>query len=161
MLNIINKLLKYFGYEIQPKSTIDTWLKDINTKAKIIWARDDRINQQDEYISNELDSYRSINTELNKTITAYKHQIDNQRVLIEEQIESISKLNSQTVEQANDNSILIDTIRSLEKELKQRVSDMNKLRSNVASSYKSRDQWKSKYKQLVWKLALDKCCNKK
>ena len=62
MLKIINKIFKYFGYEVQKCETIDIWFLDIDRKAKIIKDKITEIS----YLKQELSFIENLYQEENK-----------------------------------------------------------------------------------------------
>lgn len=163
MLNFINKILKYFGYEVQECETIDTWLLDINTKAKII---DDKIVQY-HTLSKEKDRLINLVADKDKDILSLEHKVENFKWIIEQDKITIEDLNKQTIELADkiarldtdifDLSNQIDSYKQLSNE---RYKELNTLRSREKALRESRDNYKHKYREVCWKLALKKACPK-
>ena len=153
MLNFINKILKYFWYEVQECETINTWLLDINTKAIII---DDKLKEIFN-LKKELDCSNNIITTKDKDILALEHKVENFQWIIEQDKITIEDLNKQTIKLWNDNADLELRISNLDKVCKERYKEVNVLRSRVKWLIDSRDNYKRKYREVCWKIALKKC----
>ena len=85
----------------------------------------------------------------NQLIKFNKDLISTIKSLEETSLAEISKLNEELTSLRNKKTKLLD-----------KSKELNTLRANVISLTKSRDSWKNKYKELVWKVSRNNYCHK-
>ena len=150
MLNFINKILNYFWYEVQECETIKTWILEIKQFKNNI----EELDSNNFKLFKEKDKLINLVAEKDKDIQSLEHKVNNLQLIAEEDRLTIENLNKQTI-------ILEDKIAKLDSDVtditdlaKNRYKELNILRSREKALRDSRDNYKRKYKELCWKLAL-------
>ncbi len=163
MLNFINKILNYFGYVVRTTEDIESYELQIDTKDIQISELDSTAFK----LHKEKDKLINLVAEKDKDILALEHKSENFHAMIEQDKLTIEDLNKQTIELADkiarldtdllDLSNQVDSYKQL---ANQRYKEVNLLRTRVKWLTDSRDNYKRKYRECCWKLALKKACPK-
>ena len=160
MFKFINKILNYFGYVIKTTEDIEWYLNEIDSVYTTIAEVKNRL------LSSNTEKDRLINlvAEKDKDILVLEHKVENFQWVIEQDKITIENLNKQTVELVNEIARLESDVNNYSKQAheskelaSQRYKEVNLLRSNNKALKESRDNYKRKYRELCWKIALKKC----
>lgn len=160
MLKFINKILNYFGYIVRTTSDIEWYLNEIDSLCNTL-AELDSNNLK---LFREKDKLINLVEEKDKDILALEHKVENFQWIIEQDKITIDELNKQTIELADKISRLDSDIIDLSNQLEsykqlanQRYKEVNLLRARTKWLIDSRDNYKRKYREVCWKIALKKC----
>ena len=163
MLNFINKILNYFWYEVQECETIKTWILEIKQFKNNI----EELDSNNFKLFKEKDKLINLVAEKDKDIQSLEHKVNNLQWIAEEDRLTIEDLNKQTVELADKIAILESNVLECLKQIdwykqlsNERYKELNTLRSREKALRESRDNYKRKYKEICWKIALKKACHK-
>ena len=156
MLNFINKILNYFGYTLTTTTYILSLKLDIDTlNDKVL-----ELDSTNFKLFKEKDRLINLAADKDKDIKVLEHKVNNLQWIVEEDRLTIENLNKQSIELGDENADIETRLSNLDKVCKDRYKEINLLRSRVKALTESRDNYKTKYKQLCWKIALKKACPK-
>ena len=156
MLNFINKILNYFGYTLTTTTYILSLKLDIDTlNDKVL-----ELDSTNFKLFKEKDRLINLAADKDKDIKVLEHKVNNLQWIVEEDRLTIEDLNKQSIELGDENADIETRLSNLDKVCKDRYKEINLLRSRVKALTESRDNYKTKYKQLCWKIALKKACPK-
>lgn len=164
MLNFINKILNYFGYVVKTTEDIESYELQIDTKDIQISELDTTAFK----LHKEKDRLINLVADKDKDILSLEHKIENFKWVIEQDKLTIEDLNKQTIELADKIAILESNVLECLKQIdwykklsNERYKELNTLRSREKALRDSRDNYKHKYREVCWKIALKKCCQKR
>lgn len=164
MLNFINEILNYFWYEVQECETIKTWILEIKQFKNNI----EKLDSNNFKLFKEKDKLINLVADKDKDILSLEHKIENFKWVIEQDKLTIEDLNKQTVELSDKIAILESNVLECLKQIdwykklsNERYKELNTLRSREKALRESRDNYKHKYREVCWKIALKKCCQKR
>ncbi len=159
MLNFINKILNYFWYVAMTTLDRDRYETEIEYKIKLL--EEEKIEKHS--LKREKDKLINLVAEKDKDILALEHKVENFQWVIEQDKITIEDLNKQTIELSDkiaklESNVLdcLNQIDSYKKLSNQRYKELNTLRSNNKALKDSRDNYKHKYREVCWKIALKK-----
>lgn len=160
MFKFINKILNYFGYVVRTTEDIESYELQIDTKDIQI----SELDSNNFKLFKEKDRLINLVADKDKDILALEHKVENFQWVIEQDKLTIEDLNKQTVELVNEIARLESDVNNYSKQAheskelaSQRYKEINTLRSNNKALKESRDNYKRKYRELCWKIALKKC----
>lgn len=163
MLNFINEILNYFWYEVQECETIKTWILEIKQFKNNI----EELDSNNFKLFKEKDRLINLVADKDKDILSLEHKIENFKWVIEQDKLTIEDLNKQTVELSDKIAILESNVLECLKQIdwykqlsNERYKELNTLRSREKALRESRDNYKHKYREVCWKIALKKACHK-
>ena len=159
MLNFINKILNYFWYVAMTTLDRDRYETEIEYKIKLL--EEEKIEKHS--LKREKDKLINLVADKDKDILTLEHKVENFQWVIEQDklmIEDISKLTIELADKiAKLESNVLDCLKQIDgyKQLaNQRYKEVNVLRSRVKWLTDSRDNYKRKYREVCWKIALKK-----
>ena len=152
MLNFINKLLNYFGYVVITTSDIEWYLNKIDSLCDNVSDLDNNNFK----LFKEKDRLINLVAEKDKDILTLEHKVENFHSMIEQDKITIEDLNKQTIRLEDKIARLDLDINDITDLAKNRYKEVNTLRSATKSLRDSRDNYKHKYREVCWKLALKK-----
>ena len=164
MLNFINKILNYFGYVVKTTEDIHSYEDRMKWLSELLDHSDQNSLSKMREWRVEKDRLINLVAEKDKDILALEHKVENFQWVIEQDKITIENLNKQTVELVDkiarlDTDIvdLSNQVNSYKQLASQRYKEVNLLRSNNKALKESRDNYKRKYREICWKIALKKC----
>lgn len=157
MLNFINKILNYFGYVVRTTEDIESYELQIDTKDIQISELDTTAFK----LHKEKDRLINLVADKDKDIQSLEHKVNNLQWLAEEDRLTIENLNKQTIRLEDKIAKLDLDINDITDLAKNRYKEVNALRSREKALRDSRDNYKHKYREVCWKIALKKCCQKR